>query len=96
VDLIKLHKDSRALLEDLADRLPADLIADYRSFSDAGEWDELLDVLSATLIKRGIPVTPTERDRLAGLLAMFNAPREGYAYISAPEQTIASLRVLQP
>jgi len=51
VDLVRLHKDSRDLLERLADRLPPDKLATYRTYSNVGEWAELVDVLCASLVK---------------------------------------------
>ena len=91
--LHELHVDSRALLERLADRLPTDKLHTYRSYSDAGEWSELLDVLSATLVKHQIVVSPAERDILADLLARFSQPLEGYAYLSNPEGVLSKLNV---
>jgi hypothetical protein len=79
-ELHALHVDSRAFLERLADRLPADRLASYRIYSEAGEWAELLDVLCATLVKNQIAVTPVERGILTGLIARFPQPLEGYPY----------------
>ncbi|MEU1985022.1 hypothetical protein [Nocardia sp. NPDC019395] len=97
VDLVKLHNDSRDLLERLADRLPPDRLADYRSDSDAGEWGVLLDALCARLVRRQIPVTLPERDILAGLLAMLEIVEEGeedYAYLSDPSRVLSQLHVV--
>jgi hypothetical protein len=94
VDLVKLHKDSRDLLERLADRIPADRLASYRTFSDVGEWGELVDALCASLVKRQIPVSPQERDLLAQLLGMFPAPQEGYAYLNDPPGVLSQLNVV--
>ena len=93
MDLVRLHKDSRDLLERLADRLPPDKLATYRTYSNVGEWAELVDVLCASLVKGQIPVTPEERNSLAGLLAMFETPREGYAYLSDPQRVLSQLTV---
>jgi hypothetical protein len=58
MDVVKLNKDSRELLERLSDRLPQEKVDTYRSFNDVGEWNMLIDVLCAHLIKEKIPVTP--------------------------------------
>jgi hypothetical protein len=94
VDLVKLHKDSRELLERLADRIPPDRLTTYRTYSDVGEWAELLDALSASLVVRHIPVTSEERDLLARLLAMFETPKEGYTYLSDPQSVLSQLTVV--
>ncbi|MGW5753701.1 hypothetical protein [Nocardia rhamnosiphila] len=93
--LHELHIDSRALLERLADRLPTDKLATYRRYSDAGEWSELLDVLSATLVKLEVVVTPAERDALADLMARFAQPLEEYAYLGDPEGVLSRLNVTE-
>ncbi|WP_424187295.1 hypothetical protein ACOBQX_05635 [Actinokineospora sp. G85] len=84
MDLVKLHNQTRELLEALADRLPADRLAGYRSLSAAGEWAELVDLVGASLVKRQIPVTPAERDQLAEVLAQF-PPNPEYRYLSDPD-----------
>lgn len=94
MDLVKLHKDSRDLLERLAARLAPEKVTHYRTLSDVGEWIELVDLMCATLVKGRIPVTPQERDSLAALLAMFEGPREGYAYVSDPERVLSQLTVV--
>jgi hypothetical protein len=94
VDLIKLHKDSRDLVERLADRIPPEKLTAYRTYSDVGEWAELVDLLCAGLLKNHIPVTPDERDRLAALLAMFDTPRGGYTYLSDPQRVLSQLTVV--
>ncbi|MFC8046122.1 hypothetical protein [Nocardia sp. NPDC057353] len=90
--LNKLNADSRALLEQLANRLPPEAVAQYQRFGEVGEWGELVDNLCAGLVKRRIPVTEEERDRLAALLAMFGS-REDYVYLKDPEQVLAQLVV---
>lgn len=93
MDLAKLRTDSRELLERLADRLPQDKLNEYRSLSDVGEWAILVDLLSATLVKRNIPITPAERDALADLLALFPTTVEDLDYITHRDQTLAALTV---
>ncbi|MEV0034221.1 hypothetical protein [Nocardia sp. NPDC050793] len=89
----KLNKESRGLLERLADRLPPETLAQYRTYSDVGEWGELVDGLCASLVKRQISVTPAERDSLAELMAMFSN-RQDYVYLSNPERVLSQLAVV--
>ncbi|SDC87529.1 hypothetical protein [Actinokineospora iranica] len=93
MDLVKLNNDSRALLEILADRLPPETVAGYRRLSDAGEWGELVDSLCAPLVRRRTTITVAEYQRVADLLALFGGPREGYAYLSDPQDVLAKLTV---
>ncbi|MEV0702660.1 hypothetical protein AB0I53_32720 [Saccharopolyspora sp. NPDC050389] len=93
-DLRKLSADSNALLERLADRLPPDRLEEYRTLSHVGEWSMLVDLLSASLVTRQIPVSPSERDALAALLNWFRpAAVADLAYIHDRENTLASLNV---
>ncbi|MEV5544367.1 hypothetical protein AB0L13_47030 [Saccharopolyspora shandongensis] len=93
-DLRKLSADSHALLERLADRLPPDRLEEYRTLSHVGEWSMLVDLLSASLVTRQIPVSPSERDGLAALLNWFRpAAVADLAYIRDRENTLASLNV---
>lgn len=93
--LHKLHIDSRALLESVADRLPDERLARLRTLSDVGEWSLLVNGLCASLIKREIPVTPAERDALTAVLASFTAPHQRYKYLNDPEGTLAALNVVE-
>lgn len=93
--LNKLHKESRALLESVADRLPPERAEEFRTLSDVGEWLELVEGLCASLVKRQIPVTPRERDALAAVLAMFTTPRNGYDYTNNSDETLAALHVVE-
>ncbi|MEU6191220.1 hypothetical protein [Nocardia sp. NPDC047038] len=45
-----MSKDSRDLLQSVADRLPPELVESYRTYSNVGEWAMLVDVLCASLI----------------------------------------------
>ncbi len=92
--LNKMSKDSRDLLESVADRLPSDLVESYRTYSDVGEWAMLVDVLCATLINRRIPVTEAERDAVANVLGQFNPPVEGYRYLNDPQGVLSELHLL--
>lgn len=93
MDIVKLSRNSRSLLEQLADRFPPDQLEICRDHATGGEWGELVDNMSAVLVKRNIPVTPAERDALAALLNMYPVPLEDYDYISNRDQTLAALNV---
>jgi hypothetical protein len=88
-----LNKDSKDLLERLADRLPSDRLENCRTFSKVGEWGVLVDEMCAVLVKRNIPVTQDERDALADLLDMFPIPAEHHKYINNREEILASLTI---
>lgn len=91
--LRKLREDSNALLDMFADRLTEQQLSWSRSFSEVGEWTELVDGLCAYLVKGEIPVTPAERDALAAVLAQFRSPRPVYEYLCDPDGTLAALTV---
>jgi hypothetical protein len=93
VDLVKLNTDSRALLESVADRLPADTVAHYRTLSTVGEWAELVDSLAASLVRRKVVISAAEYRQLADLLDLFPAGREGYTYLSDPQGVLEQLAV---
>ncbi|MBF6543081.1 hypothetical protein [Nocardia brasiliensis] len=90
--LNKLSQGSRSLLDRLADRLPPEVLAQYRTYSDVGEWGELVDGICASLVKRQIVVTPAERDSLAELMGLFNN-RDDYVYLGDPERALSQLTV---
>ena len=93
MDIVKLNTDSRALLESVADRLPADTVAYYRSLGAAGEWAELVDGLAASLVRRKVVVTIAEYQQLADLLGHFPAGQEGYVFLRDPQGVLAQLAV---
>lgn len=90
-----MNSDCRALLALLSDRIPGEQLESCRSFSAAGEYAELVDVIAAILVKRQIPVTSVERDALREVMAMFSQPMDGYAYLGNPDLTIAGIKVVQ-
>ncbi|MFE6924858.1 hypothetical protein ACFVAV_27800 [Nocardia sp. NPDC057663] len=91
----KLSNGSRQLLERFADRLGPETLADFRSFSDVGEWTLLVDNLCATLVKHKILVSPAERDALAELLALFGDPKDNMDmfYIDDYQRVLGELNV---
>ncbi|RKT86354.1 hypothetical protein SAMN05421805_102250 [Saccharopolyspora antimicrobica] len=93
-DLRALSAGTHALLERLADRLPQDRLEEYRTLSRVGEWSMLVDLLSASLVTRRIPISPSERDALAALLNWFRpAAVADLAYVRDRENTLAALNV---
>jgi hypothetical protein len=94
MDLKEFKATARRLLDQLADRLPPDRLAQYRTFADVGEWVELVDALAASLVKRKTPLTPAERDDVAALLNYFDLPRDGYRFINGRDEVFASLNVV--
>ncbi|WP_190812735.1 hypothetical protein [Saccharopolyspora pogona] len=93
MDLVKLSRDSQSLLERLADRFPPDQLRMCRESGKGGEWNEMVDIMCAVLVKRNVPVTQDERDALADLLAMYPVPVEGYDYINKRDEILATLTV---
>lgn len=93
--LNRLHRESLALLEELADRFDADKLKRLRTYSFVGEWGLLMESICATLIKRQIPITPAERDALAAVLALSPNISDRYPYWHTREQTLASLNVVE-
>lgn len=92
--LNRLHWDSKALLDSIADRLPADAVTRLRATSEAGDWTDLVDDMCAQLVEGHVEVTAAERDALAAVLEMFHRPKEPrYAYLNDPEGTLKALHV---
>jgi hypothetical protein len=93
--LHKLHLESRALLDSLADRLPSERMQRLRTFSDVGEWGLLVNGLCASLVKGQLPITPGERDALASVLALFRTPSDDLRYVYHRDETLAALNVVE-
>ncbi len=93
MDIAKIRRDARTLLEQLADRLTEDQADTCQSLSRAGELAELVDVMCAILYKNKIPVTQKERELLVGVLADYPVPVEGYDYINKRDEILAMLTV---
>jgi hypothetical protein len=68
---------AEALPELFASRVRPDDLDGLRSMAGAGEWQELVDLLVASLAVTGAPVTAAERDELRSLLAAMNLPDGG-------------------
>jgi hypothetical protein len=65
---------AEALPELYADRVRAEDLDGMRSMAGAGEWQELVDLVVASLGLTRAPVTAAERDELRSLLAAMNMP----------------------
>jgi hypothetical protein len=58
----------------LGPRLDPEQAQLIREHCEAGDWDEAVDLLVATLVKRQNPVTPAERADLVRILEDLNEP----------------------
>jgi phosphoribosylcarboxyaminoimidazole (NCAIR) mutase len=70
---------AEALPELFAARVRPEDLDGMRSMAGAGEWQELVDLLVASLGVTGTPVTVAERDELRSLLAAMDMPDNGLA-----------------
>lgn len=91
---MELRDKSAALLDHLADRLPAEQLTQLRRFNAVGEWGSLVNEVAAVLVRREIAVHPSERDALRELLYAFDLPPEGmYQYIASRDEVMTQLVV---
>ena len=65
---------AEALPDRYADRVRPEDLDGMRSMAGAGEWQELVDLVVASLGLTRAPVTAAERDELRSLLAAMNMP----------------------
>ena len=65
---------TEALPEHYADRVRPEDLAGMRSMADGGEWQELVDLLIASLALTQAPVTAGERDELRSLAEAMDLP----------------------
>jgi hypothetical protein len=65
---------AEALPDQYADRVRPEDLDGMRSMAGAGEWQELVDLVVASLGLTRAPVTVAERDELRSLLAAMNMP----------------------
>ena len=70
---------AETLPERFADRVRTEDLDGLRSMAGAGEWQELVDLLVASLGLTRAPVTAGERDELRSLLAAMDMPDDGMA-----------------
>jgi hypothetical protein len=90
---IELRDKSAALLDRLADRLPAAELSQLRRYNAVGEWGVLVDELTAALVQDGIAVRPSERDALRELLYAFEPPGQMHKYIARRDEVLTQLVV---
>jgi hypothetical protein len=90
---IELRDKSAALLDRLADRLPAVELSQLRRYNAVGEWGVLIDELAARLVQDKTALRSAERDRLRELLYAFDPPGEMYRYIARRDEVLAQLVV---
>jgi hypothetical protein len=65
---------TEALPDHYADRVRAEDLDGMRSMADGGEWQELVDLLIASLALTQAPVTAGERDELRSLAEAMDLP----------------------
>ena len=65
---------TEALPDRYASRVRPEDLDGMRSMAEGGEWQELVDVLIASLTLTQAPVTPDERDELNSLLEAMDMP----------------------
>ena len=73
---------AEALPERFASRVPPEDLDGLRSMAGAGEWQELVDLLVASLGVTGAPVTAAECDELRSLLVAMDMPDGGLAWLT--------------
>ena len=73
---------AEALPELFADRVRPDDLDGMRSMAGGGEWQELIDLLVASLGVTGAPVTAAEREELRSLLTAMGMPDDGLASLN--------------
>jgi len=70
---------AEALPDRYANRVRPQDLDGMRSMADGGEWQELVDVLIASLAMTQAPVTPSERDELKTLAEAMDLPTDQLA-----------------
>lgn len=68
-----------ALPDRYADRVRPQDLDGMRSMADGGEWQELVDLLIASLAMTQARVTPSERDELRSLAEAMDLPTDQLA-----------------
>jgi hypothetical protein len=76
MDYSEFVATAKGLVERLRASLPADVCEWLDSYAFGGEWDELVSVLAATLVRDHLPVTSADRDDLYALLADADEPTD--------------------
>lgn len=65
---------TEALPDHYADRVRPEDLGGMRSMADGGEWQELVDLLIASLTLTQAPITTDERDELRSLAEAMDLP----------------------
>jgi hypothetical protein len=73
---------TEALPERYADRVRPEDLDGLRSMAGGGEWQELVELLVASLILTRAPVSTGERDELRSLLEAMDLPAEALAELN--------------
>lgn len=85
------------LLDQLADRLPADQLAILRRQNFAGEGIEVASNLAGLLVRREIPVAPGEVEALREFLFSFGESSVArYPFLADREQVLTLLTITDP
>jgi hypothetical protein len=71
-----------ALPDRYANRVRPQDLDGMRSMADGGEWQELVDILIASLVLTQAPVTRDERNELNSLLEAMNMPTDTLARLN--------------
>jgi hypothetical protein len=71
------------LADRYADRVPPHDLDGMRSMAEGGEWQELVDLLIASLTVTQAPITGAERDELRSLLEAMDMPPGPLAGLNA-------------
>jgi hypothetical protein len=74
VNETEIIERAEALPDRYADRVRPEDLDGMRSMAGAGEWQELVDLLVASLRLTGAPVSAAERDELQSLLDAMGLP----------------------
>ena len=70
----ELIEHAEALPDHYADRVRPEDLDGLRSMADGGEWQELIDLLIASLTLSQAPITADERDELRSLAEAMDLP----------------------
>lgn len=79
VNEAEVIKQAEALPDRYADRVRPQDLDGMRSMADGGEWQELVDLLIASLAMTQAPVTSGERDELRTLAEAMDLPTDQLA-----------------
>ncbi|MFI6045244.1 hypothetical protein ACIA8C_26680 [Nocardia sp. NPDC051321] len=90
---LELHDRSTDLLEQLVDRLPADVVEESRILLFGGEVSLFIELLTAALLRRRVPITPNEYDQLRDLLFAPTIPLRHHKFVNNRTEVVAGFVV---